>query len=67
MSATNSHTAKIKKAEQAVIRAAVRCIDKQGYAWRVATESITRTYFINEGAFSRLESAVASLKRARIK
>lgn len=55
------------KAERAVIRAAAGCMDKRGYAFRVATESITRTYFVNERALGRLEGAVATLKEARRK
>ena len=53
------------KAEKAVVHAAIGCIDKQGYAFRVATESIARTYFVNERALGRLEGAVAKLKEVR--
>lgn len=55
----------IEKAKDAVVRAAVGCIDKSGYAFRIATEQIARTYFINEKAHHRLERAVANLKEAR--
>ena len=58
-------TSSIEKAERAVLRAAVGCIDKRGFAYSIATESITRTYFINEAAYGRLEAAVAKLKEAR--
>ena len=62
MSATDSY---IAKAEKALLRAAVGCIDKQGYAYRIATQSIARTYFINARAFQQLERAVAALREAR--
>lgn len=55
----------LNKAERAVLRAAVGCINKQGYAYTIATEKIARTFFINEKAFARLEFAVAKLKEAR--
>ena len=52
-------------AEEEVIRAAVGCIDKKGYAFRIATEESARTYFINEAAFHRLEAAVDRLEHVR--
>lgn len=58
-------TAPLDKAMRAVVKAAVGCIDKQGYAFRVATEHVARTYFINERALGRLEKAVAELNDAR--
>jgi hypothetical protein len=64
---SSSRDTPLKRAEQAVIRAAVGCIGKQGFSFRIATESITRTYFINEDAHHRLERAVARLKEARRK
>lgn len=54
-------------AERSVITAAIGCINKQGYAYTIATESIARTYFINEPALRRLEAAVSKLKEARRK
>lgn len=62
---STNRNARIKRAEKTVIRAAIGCIDKQGYAFRVATESIARTYFVNERALGRLEGAVATLKEIR--
>ena len=56
---------KLEKAERAVIRAAVGCVDMNGHAFKVSTEEIVRTYSINERAFKRLEAAVAKLKEAR--
>ncbi len=55
----------VRLAERQVLRAAVGCINKQGYSFRIATESIARTFFINEEAHQRLERAVANLKEAR--
>ena len=52
----------VAKAERAVIRAAVGCIDKKGHAFHVATAELARTFFINEKAQIRLEAAVARLK-----
>lgn len=57
--------AKIASAEKFVLRAAVGCIDKTGHSFRIATESMARTFFINEHAFQRLERAVARLRDAR--
>lgn len=48
-----------------VVRAASRCIDNSGYAFRIATEQAVRTYFINERAFQNLERAVANYRAAR--
>lgn len=61
----DSHSTKVARAEKSVLRAALGCIDKKGYAFSVATESIAKTYFINTAAFTRLENAVAKLKEAR--
>ena len=58
-------TTPLEKAERAVIRAAVGCINPQGHAYTIATEQIARTYFVNEKALQRLEGAVAKLKEAR--
>ena len=56
----------LDRAEREVLRAAAGCIDKRGYSFSIATESIAaRTYFINEKAHQRLERAVEKLKEAR--
>ena len=47
------------KTEKAVVRAVKQCIDKHGFAFRLATEANARTYFINERAFFDLEKAYA--------
>lgn len=52
--------------ERALLRAAYKCINRQGHAYTIATEGpAARTFFVNEKAFQRLERAVANLKAAR--
>lgn len=62
---TYQKAVRVAKAEKAVIRAAVGCINPQGHAYTIATESFARMFFINEPAYQRLEHAVAKLKEAR--
>lgn len=57
----------VQKAERAVISAAVGCVNKQGHAFTLDTESAARFFIINERALRRLERAVANLKEARRK
>ena len=62
---TYKNAVAVAKAERAVIRAAVGCINPQGHAYSIATEQIARTFFVDEPAFRRLEKAVANLKESR--
>lgn len=62
--ATNSQTAKIKKAEKRVLRAAMSIIDKDGWAFQFQGEGAVPVA-CRPGALRGLEGAIANLKDAR--
>ena len=53
------------KEKERVYRAAMRCVDKKGYAYRIDTSTLGRACFINKEAFNKLEDAIAKCKEKK--
>lgn len=54
----------LKRAESAVLRAAMGCVNKKGFAYLFARQDVT-LYIIDRAKFQRLEAAVAKLRELR--
>ena len=55
---------RLSRAERRIVRAAERCISKNGFAWKYAPDA--RFVTVNQPAFRELEQAVALRRAARL-
>lgn len=55
---------KVTKEERAVFRAALSCVNKNGYAFLFARQDVN-LYVIDRAKFQRLEAAVARYRQAK--